>query len=90
MSHTKVLRRELPAERALKSGELLYALGGARQSRQPGTRRTAFRFDLEDAGRRDDDRYLAPAEFDHHWCVLAIALPCFLSTSLFPSNLSLP
>jgi hypothetical protein len=86
----RVLRRELFAGRAGESGELLQGSGGAGQGDQPGSRRSAFRFDRDDASSRRDNRNIALAEYRRCSWVFATRPACFVSPALFPSNLNRP
>jgi hypothetical protein len=82
--------REWLEERSCESAELLPSASRSRQSDQSSARRAAFRLGRESACNRGDNHDFALAKYCHHSWVLAARPSPFVSTSLFPSDLSLP
>jgi len=89
VSHYGRLRERLE-ERSCESAELLPSASRSRQSDQSSARRGSLRLGRESACLRGDNHDFALAKYRHRSWVLAARPSPFVSTSLFPSDLSLP
>lgn len=91
MLHNRLLRPELFEQPSGESVELLQAAGCAGSRDESSARCATFRFAREYARRgRGDGRDFALAEHRRRLWVLATQSSGFASTSLFPSDLTLP